>query len=569
MVQSRMAAFLGQLQIFSGLEEDELAGLARICDEYEFEDGAILAYQRDIADKLIIVRSGRLIGYEVNETGDSDDSILFRPGDYFKDVWLFASQTHQYTIRGVQPGRVVFIDQAKFLEFLDEYPEAIDFLNLTNEAQYAADGSKYVQDDHQIEVVELLPDEIVEMYVRRSTWHLVFLVLGPIFGFLAWLTLLWIVLGASGPWATIFSIVPLMLTGLLVVWRIMDWTNDYFIITNKHLIHREYSLLRFRAMLVKVPIDQVQSVEVETPDLRATVLNTGTARVTTASQAGIIRFDHIDNPIEVREIINRLREHVKVTDAGRTQTAIRASLEEHFQAAPTVSKIESEELEEYEEEEEIEPTNIFGQLIRVIRGYIGPRVIHGDTITYRKHIFTVLGRLILPVIAGLLAFAVMLLVESIAVALVALGFCVLSFLWLLWRFEDWRNDKFILNDRYVIDIDRKPFGFGESRKQAELGNVQNVNAERPGLFPTLFNYGYVYIETAGAVAEITFEKVSNPNKIQADIFKRREEFKGRQLAHEGEQRRKELAILIDVYQQAREQGRVPRRTPQGDLGAAD
>ena len=150
MVQSRIAAFLGQLQIFSGLEEDELAGLARICDEYDFEDGAILAYQRDIADKLIIVRSGRLIGYEVNETGESDDSIVFRPGDYFKDVWLFASQTHQYTIRGVRPGRVVFIDQVKFLEFLAEYPEAIDFLNLTDEAQYAADGSKYAQDDHQI-----------------------------------------------------------------------------------------------------------------------------------------------------------------------------------------------------------------------------------------------------------------------------------------------------------------------------------------------------------------------------------------------------------------------------------
>jgi hypothetical protein len=563
-----MAAFLGQLQIFSGLEEDELAGLARICEEYDFEDGAILAYQRDIADKLIIVRSGRLIGYEVDESGDSDDSIVFRPGDYFDDVWLFSPQTHRYTIRGVQPGRVVFIDHDKFLDFLDEYPEAIDYLNLTYDAQYAADGSVFAQDDRQIEVVELLPDEIVEMYVRRSVWHLVFLVLGPLLAFLFWMAFLWILLRASGPWATILTIIPLMFTGFVIIWRIMDWTNDYFIITNKHLIHREYRLLRFKAMLVKVPIDQVQSVEVETPDLRASILNTGTARVTTASQAGIIRFDHIDNPIEVKEIINRLREHVKETDAGRTQTAIRATMEEHFQTPPAISRIESEELEE-EDEEELEPTSWLTILIHQIRSYMGPRVVQGETITYRKHIFTVLGRLVLPAIAGLAAFTVMMLVESLTVALIALACCVLAFLWMLWRFEDWRNDKFILDTRYVIDIDRKPFGFGESRKQAELGNVQNVSSERPGLFPTLFNYGYVYIETAGAATDITFEKVSNPNRIQADIFKRREEFKGRQLAIEGEQRRKELAILIDVYKQAQEQGRIPQRTPQSDTGAAD
>ncbi len=568
MVQSSMQAFLGQLQIFSGLEEDELAGLARISEEYEFEDGAIIAYQRDLADKMIIVRSGRLLGYEVDETGASRDSIPFRPGEYFEDIWLFTPQTHKRTIRGVRSGRVLFIDQAKFLEFLEQYPEAIDFLNLSDEAQYAADGSKHAQDDRQIEAVELLTDEIVELYVRRSIWHLVFLILGPVMGLLFWLTFLWIVLGASGPWATIFTIVPLMFTGFLVVWRFMDWTNDYFIITNKHLIHREYSLLRFKAMLVKVPIDQVQSVEVETPDLRATILNTGTARVTTAAQTGVIRFDHIDNPNEVKEIVNRLREHVRTTDEGRTQAAIRASLEDHFHTTPAFSRIEGSQIEEASEEPAV-PTNWFGRLVQNIRSSMGPRVVSGSTITYRKHYFTVFGRLFLPTVAGLLAFAVMVLVESITLAMIALGFCVLAFLWFIWRFEDWRNDKFQLNDRYVIDIDRKPFGFGESRKQAELGNVQNVSAERPGLLPTLFNYGYVYIETAGAIADITFEKVANPNQIQADIFKAREEFKGRQHAREGEQRRKELAILIDVYQQAQEQGRLPRRTPQGEGGTAD
>ncbi|MGB3716693.1 MAG: cyclic nucleotide-binding domain-containing protein [Candidatus Promineifilaceae bacterium] len=568
MTQSSLEAFLGKLQIFSGLEEDELAALVRICDEYEFEDGAIIAYQRDLADKMIIVRSGRLVGYQVDESGSARDSKAYHPGDYFEDVWLFTPQTHQYTIRGVRPGRVLFIDQVKFLDFLEQYPEAIDFLNMSDEALSIAEGSKYAQGSSQIESVELLTDEIVELYVRRSVWLLVSRVLGPVVGLVFWLTLLWIVLGASGPLVTIATIIPIMLTGFLIVWRFMDWSNDYFIITNKHLVHREYSLMRFRALLIKVPIDQVQSVEVETPDLRAHILNTGTARVTTAAQAGVIRFDHIDNPNEVKEIINRLREQVKATDAGRTQTAIRASLEEHFQTTPAISRRESSELEE-EDQPPAEAKGWFRRLIARIRSYMGPRVVEGSTITYRKHYITVLGRLLLPAVIGLASFAAMLLVQKLLFALILLGLCVLSFLWFLWRFEDWRNDKFQVTDRYVIDIDRKPFGFGESRKQAELGNVQNVNAERPGLFATLFNFGYVYIETAGAAANITFERVSNPNQVQADIFKGREEFKGRLREREGEQRRKELAILVDVYQQAQEQGRLPRRTPQGDSSASD
>jgi uncharacterized membrane protein YdbT with pleckstrin-like domain len=138
----------------------------------------------------------------------------------------------------------------------------------------------------------------------------------------------------------------------------------------------------------------------------------------------------------------------------------------------------------------------------------------------------------------------------------------INFLWFVWVFEDWRNDTFQVTDRYVVDIDRQPFGTGESRKQAELGNVQNVNADRPGLLNTIFNFGNVNIETAGASADIVFEMVVNPSRVQSDIFQRREKFAQGQRIREGQQRRKEYAVFIDAYQQATEQNRLPeRRTP--------
>ncbi len=135
---------------------------------------------------------------------------------------------------------------------------------------------------------------------------------------------------------------------------------------------------------------------------------------------------------------------------------------------------------------------------------------------------------------------------------------------MLWRYENWRNDLFQVTDRDVIDIDRKPFGFGESRKQAPLDNIQNVTAERPGFFATVFDYGNVHIETAGAGADIIFDKIPRPSMVLSDIFRRLDENQEKRRRKDGEIRREEYAVLLDVYKQELERDRIPRRMPNID-----
>jgi uncharacterized membrane protein YdbT with pleckstrin-like domain len=127
--------------------------------------------------------------------------------------------------------------------------------------------------------------------------------------------------------------------------------------------------------------------------------------------------------------------------------------------------------------------------------------------------------------------------------------------------EDWRNDMFQLTDRLIIDIDRRPFGFGESRKQALLSNIQNVNAFTPGLIHTIFNYGNVEIETAGAESNLVFEDIPYPSVIQSDIFAQLENMLDEQRRRQRGTRHKEYALLLDVYKQTVEQDRIPDRTP--------
>jgi uncharacterized membrane protein YdbT with pleckstrin-like domain len=563
MSQTTTEEFLGKLTIFSDLSEEELEDLARICEEYEFDNEATIAYQRDVADKLIIVRSGRLFAVRVDNRGIVRDSRSYLTGDYFEDTWLFTPLTHEATVRSAGKGRLIFIDHKKFIQFIADHPAALDKLELSDEASQEAEGTQYAQPKRRVRTLSLLPDEIVLFDVRRSVWSLVIQVIGPLLLYVVWLGVLWVIFELRGTVAYVAAVIPGIFVALFAVFRALDWRNDYFVITNKHIMHREYTLWRFQATVNKTPIDQVQSVEVERPSLLATILNVGTARVTTAAQSGIVLFDYIDDPDDVEEIVNQLREQVQALDAGRAQATMRASLEEHFEAPPPFTEVEDEDGEEFEEEQETEsgPPAIVASITGGISHFISSRVVEGDVITYRKHFFTLLEATWINLAVGLVLLVLVALVPSLEAAGCLSLLWLANFGWFIWRFENWRNDTFQLTSRYVIDIDRQPFGFGESRKQAELGNVQNVSANRPGIFATIFNFGDVYIETAGASADITFERVVNPNLIQSDIFRRREEFRQKQHVLEGQRRRKEYAVMLDVFQQAQEQGRLPRRTP--------
>jgi hypothetical protein len=80
------------------------------------------------------------------------------------------------------------------------------------------------------------------------------------------------------------------------------------------------------------------------------------------------------------------------------------------------------------------------------------------------------------------------------------------------KFLSWYFNVYIITNRRVIDIDffnllTKKFS------EAELSKIQDVTSEVSGVSQTVFNYGNVLIQTASEIDEITFTKISNPDKI--------------------------------------------------------
>ncbi len=140
----------------------------------------------------------------------------------------------------------------------------------------------------------------------------------------------------------------------------------------------------------------------------------------------------------------------------------------------------------------------------------------------RKH-WLVLKLAMLPIV--LLGFFGFVVIQAFSVIQNdALGTFV-NALWLLgvWMliFTVWTNyflDAWIITDKRIIDIDQR-YLFNRATSTTRIERIQDARVEVPGFLATMFGYGNLRIQTAGADAEFIFiEGVPNPERIKNTIM---------------------------------------------------
>jgi uncharacterized membrane protein YdbT with pleckstrin-like domain len=101
---------------------------------------------------------------------------------------------------------------------------------------------------------------------------------------------------------------------------------------------------------------------------------------------------------------------------------------------------------------------------------------------------------------------------ALAVSLVR---TVLMIVFLLGLLSAWTmyylNVQIVTNER-VIDINQRGLLHNDT-SELNLDKVEDVTAEIKGLLPNLFDYGNVYVQTAGEVTNFTFEQVARPHQV--------------------------------------------------------
>lgn len=112
---------------------------------------------------------------------------------------------------------------------------------------------------------------------------------------------------------------------------------------------------------------------------------------------------------------------------------------------------------------------------------------------------------------------------SIALSLVSIFILALIALLLLLVTFIYGQNKIILSDLNVTQISQRGI-FNRQVSELSLANVEDVTSEQKGIFPTIFNYGVLRIETAGEQNNFHFIYCPKPSYYGKIVLDARDSF---------------------------------------------
>ncbi len=554
---SEKIEFLRSLSLFKDLPERELIELSRICKEYKFEGGAVLAYQGDPAEQVYIIKEGKLATYKTDSRGLVQSRQVYEKGDVIRESWLLEHGVHDAILRGEVTGKVYVLTTYDVQDFLDRFPRA---LVIEGAARTSSSAEQQKTTDESYQRYGVLAGEVIEYESRRTKWILVselaLLVLGGVLllGVMIGVDVLFELGFSPGLGIATFALLtPFILIGL---YRYIDWYYDYLLMTNRHLAHREFDLRVFSNRIMTFPLEQVQSVRIDKNGIINRLFKIGTIEVTTAAQRRLI-FDRVREPDEFRRRFEAVRRREQQFQSSHSIADVRAFLREAFAVPKSLKPVA-------DEDEQTGYTPLEKERRR--RREKRKRLNDADhTIHYRKHLIVLFLHtwwdiLLIFVTTIGMAVAWLLSLPLNLILLVGGSLLVGELAYFIYFYLDFRDEDFMVKGDLVIDIDRKPFLKREVRKTANLADVQDVSVSQPSIFSNLFKYGNVKIKTAGASADIEFENVVNPILVQIDIFERRQQVLRARRVNETAQRNRELGLILREFRQLQDNEKFPDYT---------
>ena len=113
---------ISQIQLFKGLDEEELSELAMILVDQEIKRNQPIFSEGEQATGLYIVVSGSVKIYKLSFDGKEQILHILGPGEPFAEVAVFAGTTYPANAITMEPSRVFYIPRQGFLELIARYP---------------------------------------------------------------------------------------------------------------------------------------------------------------------------------------------------------------------------------------------------------------------------------------------------------------------------------------------------------------------------------------------------------------------------------------------------------------
>lgn len=538
---NELATRLGtSCSLFEGFPKDELEYLASLAEVQSYPEGRVVIRQGDPGDAFYVVLSGHLEVIRTDRRGQERVINYHVAGHYFGEGALFTGKPRAATVKTMDNVELAVFDKRAFEQLCSRHPDIKNYLIRT-----------------RVDFPGRQPDEVADVHARRHAYAVVERFLIPMVVLVIWTVItfsLQLLLRsparAALPWAwLVFAILWLLWAVLLYI----DWINDAFVVSTKRVIHIERVFL-LRDERHEAPIDQVVSVNMQTPTLMARLLGFGTLDIHTASLGKPIVFDHLAEAGRIQQVILELRDRAKAYRVAEERGQRRRILQKQL----GLQKGETELPVPQPPPPLPKPKGVLHHFF----GYFVPRMVlvKPGEVTWRKHWYVLVKNVTAPLLAlglltgGLIAasFFPLPLIGRITpffpyfIALSALPFLGLLG-WLWWRYEDWRNDIYTVTATSIIDRESAPFGFREQKRVGSLEDIESVYSDVPNFLAKIINFGDVIIDTAGAPRAYTFESVPDPIAVQQEIFSRIQAYRQQKSQRESQAEMKRWADWFTEY----------------------
>ena len=509
---SEMVKFLGTIHLFHYLDETQIALVAAGLKELRLAADVKVIEEGTEGSSLYLIYSGSV---RVTRKGEKAPLGTLVRHDYFGEVALLKRRRRTATVTTLEPTVVFILSGEQFKTLVKQIPGLRSNFSVTVASHNLA---------NRLHFTWLRDDEVIYFLAQKHPYRLVEALVFPVLALLipAVLAFIYMLLPVFKPLLWLSGLTFLAVV-LWIIWRTIDWGNDYYVVTNQRVVYVE-KVIGLYDSTQQAPLSTILSVGVET-DLLGRQWGFGDVIIRTF--VGKIIFRHVSNPKQAAAVVEEHWHRARETSHREEMDAMRLELRKRMGLippdanpqpgpAPVVVKKKATFLE-----------NLGSSLFKV-------RIEKGGTITYRKHIFVLLQQIWLPTIllAVLVIFSIYDLfypfkaghalvsgLASEALFAIWLMLFIGIVLWWVYQYIDWSNDIFQVTPDQILDIDRKPFGT-EERKAAPLENILSTEAQREGFLEYLLNYGTVYINVGGAT-ELRFSDVTDPATVQQDIDNRR------------------------------------------------
>ena len=549
---TEVSALLLKQYVFQGLNEEQIKSIASRFRLVRYQAQQTVIYEDMPGIKFFIVYKGQVeVSALVKKLFKAPEKVklyTYGPGEFFGAEAIIYKSNNRDVVKTNEESVLLVLDNVKFQEMLDEFPEVAEKFKLIVESRRFARKKQFPW---------LISGESIQLMGRKHTYFLIRSLLLPIFFFLLSIPAIVYTFTILEPstLAIFFKIGSLLLMlGAIFwfIWNWIDWGNDYYIVTTQRVLWLEKVVGLYESRN-EAPLYTILTVDVKSSQA-GRILNYG--NVATRTYTGIINMNRVNRPKELASFIEgHIKRMLLLSEddkLGQFESDLKKALHKPDPTSPDLEELVIKKPDAKSKTKEGKSRSLRERM----KYLLNVRFEQEGVIIYRKHWFLLVRRIWIAVAGLVIWFIILYLLVSyksnatvsslVGTPLYLISFFILIgvFAWLIYSYEDWRNDIYKLTPEQIFQIYRKPLG-SELKTSANIENILTIEHERENITGIMLNFGNVIVSVGDT--KIIFEGVKNPDQVHQDIADYQEALKRRKREQNETHNRKRMVKWLMTY----------------------